>query len=69
MKNRVVNAKCPYCKTEFVTSAIGSGSWAQSLWGQYAPDTINHTCPGCGEISEVTVIQISKYSARKLRSK
>jgi len=66
MKTNIIDAKCPYCKTAFETSAFGS-NWAQSLWGQYAPSQITHICPNCNQESIVTITQTYKYSARKKR--
>lgn len=69
MNTKIIDAKCPYCKTTFKTSAFGSGAWAQCLWGQYAPSEINHTCPNCGEICSISLMQTYRYSAKKLNKK
>lgn len=64
MKTNIIDTKCPYCKTIFKTSAFGS-SWAQCLWGQYAPEEIAYTCPDCNQESIVSVSCNYRYSAKK----
>jgi endogenous inhibitor of DNA gyrase (YacG/DUF329 family) len=66
LNTKIIDAKCPYCKTEIKTSAFGS-RWAQCLWGEYAPNSINHTCPSCGKEIIVSVNQTFRYSAKKIR--
>ena len=66
MKHKIIDAKCPYCKQEFKTSAFGS-SWAQTLWGEYASDVTRHTCPKCGKQCLVSATQTVKYSAKKIK--
>lgn len=67
MNTKIIDAKCPYCKTEFKTSAFGS-KWAQDLWGEYCSPTTNHTCPKCGKESVVSLTQTYRYSAKKIKS-
>ena len=65
MKNIINDAKCPYCRAVFKTSAFGS-KWAQCLWGEYASSETTHICPQCGKESIVAITQITRYSARKI---
>lgn len=67
MNTVIKDAKCPYCKQEFKTSAFGEGSWARMLWGEYCPSKIEHTCPNCNGISEITLTQTYRYHAKKAK--
>ena len=64
MKTKIIDARCPYCKEVFKTSAFGS-DWARSMWGEYSSDQTRHTCPKCGKECIVSLTQTYKYSARK----
>ena len=66
MYSKTIDAKCPYCKAAFTTSAFGS-SWAQCLWGEYAPSSVTHKCERCGKESEVKLTRTYRYSATKLK--
>lgn len=67
MKIKIVDAKCPYCKTIFGTSAFGS-NWAQTLRGQYAPSETSHICPVCEKESIITLSCTYRYSSKKKKS-
>lgn len=66
MRSKIIDAKCPYCKTEFKTSAFGS-DWARSLWGEYSSDRTRHSCPSCGKESMVSLTRTYRYSAAKVK--
>jgi endogenous inhibitor of DNA gyrase (YacG/DUF329 family) len=66
MKTNIIDAKCPYCKTEFTTSTFGS-NWAQVLWGQYPSDNTDHICPKCGKKSNVSLVCTYHYYAKKIK--
>jgi endogenous inhibitor of DNA gyrase (YacG/DUF329 family) len=66
MNTKIIDAKCPYCKTEFTTSAFGS-DWARTLWGEYSSTTTKHTCPKCGKESVVSLTCTYRYSAKKIK--
>ena len=64
MITKIIDAKCPYCKEVFKTSAFGS-DWARSLWGEYSSNETTHECPKCGNKSIIKLTQTYRYSARK----
>jgi len=65
MNSKTIDAKCPYCKMEFKTSLMNN--WAQVLWGQYSPSSTKHICPFCQKESLVSLTQIYRYSAKKIK--
>jgi len=66
MKQNIIDAKCPYCRTQFVTSAFRD-TWAMPLWGQYPSDSIDHICPKCGKKSNVSLVCTYRYYAKKIK--
>jgi hypothetical protein len=68
MNTKIIDSKCPYCKTVFKTSAFGS-NWAGVLWGEYSSSSTAHTCPNCGNECVISLTQIYRYSAKKKQNK
>ncbi len=64
MITKIIDAKCPYCKTTFETSAFGS-DWAKTFWGEYASNETDHKCPQCGNTSIVKLTRTYRYTAKK----
>jgi len=67
MKTKIIDAKCPYCKTQFTTSTFGS-NWATNLWGEYASSQTTYICPNCKRESIVTLTCTYKYNAKKAKT-
>jgi len=67
MKKKIIDAKCPYCKTEFSTSTYYSSRWATILWDDRSSTFVTHTCPQCQKKCVVTATQTVRYTARKLK--
>ncbi len=66
MKSILKNAKCPYCKTEY-NSMKNYHNGVSLLGGEYYSSEITVSCDNCGEKFLLSVVRITKYSAKKVK--
>lgn len=57
MKNKVIYAKCPYCKSP--------QPWNQFVVGQYSLSEDNCNCVSCGKDIIITAIETMIFTAKK----